>query len=59
MVDVKRRFDDQRSEMLRIYGTPAQFAALMQEHVSKGWHTQEQVDEAIRVYNIEFKTAKV
>jgi hypothetical protein len=52
-----RRFDALRSEMLRVCGTPEQFAALMQEHVKRGWHTQEQVDEAIRVYKLEWETA--
>lgn len=52
-----RRFDEHRSEMSRIYGTPAQFTVLMQDNVRRGWHTQEQVNEAVRVYKLEWKTA--
>jgi hypothetical protein len=54
----KRRFDHYRNEMLRIYGTPEQFAALMQDNVRRGWHTQAQVDEAIAAYNSEWETAQ-
>jgi hypothetical protein len=53
-----RRFDECRSEMSRIYGTPAQFTVLMQDNVRRGWHTQEQVNEAIRVYKLEWETAQ-
>lgn len=53
-----RRFDELRSEMLRIYGTPEQFATLMQNNVKMGWHTQEQVDEAVRVFKLEWETAR-
>ena len=52
-----RRFDERRSEMLHIYGTPVQFADLMQDNLRRGWATQEQVDEAIRVYKLEWETA--
>jgi hypothetical protein len=53
-----RRFDSRRSEMLRIYGTPEQFARLMEENVSRGWHTREEVDEAVKIYALEFVTAE-
>jgi hypothetical protein len=52
-----RRFDEYRSEMERIYGTPEQFTVLMNENVRRGWHTQEQVNEAIRIYKLEWETA--
>lgn len=54
---VVRRFDIRRSEMLRIYGTPEQFAVLMQENVRNGWHSQQEVDEVVAVYREEFVTA--
>lgn len=53
-----RRFDERRSEMDRIYGTPDQFAALMQDNLRRGWHSKEEIEEAIRVYREEWKTAK-
>ncbi|MGY3588007.1 hypothetical protein [Bradyrhizobium sp. USDA 4350] len=52
-----RRFDARRSEMQRIYGTPAEFAALMHGNARRGWHSKEACEEAIRVYEAEWKTA--
>jgi hypothetical protein len=44
--------------MERIYGTPDQFAALMQDNLQRGWHTKEQIEEAIRIYREEWETAR-
>lgn len=58
MSSMPRRFDKDRDEMERVYGTPEQFAVLMNENVRQGWHTQEQVDEAIRIYKLEWETGE-